>query len=303
MEKMAAFKSGFVAIVGPTNSGKSTLMNHLIGEKVSIVSHLPQTTYHGIRGILSTDEYQVVFTDTPGLQRFSESFPRLLNRVADRNAQEADLILWVFDASAEPLQQIEKMKDRIAQTKDRAHSFLALNKVDKVAKPELLPILEQVWKMDLFSEIIPLSAVKGVNTDAILKCILPKIEEGPVLYDPKTKTDRTFNFRVAETIREKIYRCTRQELPYSVNIETEAWEEDAPEGKVPMLNATIHVDSTSRKKILIGHKGEMLKRVGTMAREDIEKLTGRKICLKLHVDVQQDWRSDANHVNRYLELS
>jgi len=289
-----------VGIVGPTNSGKSTLVNTLVGQKVSIVSKRAQTTYHGVRGILSLPEAQLVFTDTPGFQHHPESVARLLNRVADRNAKECDLLVWVFDASnPRAVYQIEKLKEKIAKHLPAEKSLCVLNKVDKIAKDGLLPMLERIHAMGIFSEIIPLSALKAKGTPGLVKCLLARLPEGPSMFPEDVVTDRPQQFLVSELVREKIYEVTRQEIPYSVRVDIEEWDQT---GKCPTIRAVIHVDAPSRKAILIGKGGNMLKEIGTKARADVEKMVGGQVCLKLHVTVEKDWKSDKPLLGRYLEL-
>ncbi len=297
----SGFKSGFVGIVGPTNSGKSTLMNALLGKKLSIVSPRAQTTYHGIRGIETTAETQLIYIDTPGFQRNKESVARMLNKVADKNAKDCDLLLWVFDASNEKvLAHIEGLKNRIS-AKPAEKSHCLLNKIDKIPKAKLLPLLQAIHAMGLFSEIIPISAFKGDGVDRIAKFLKAKIPEGIAWYEPGAVTDRSKDFVLSEFIREKIYEATREELPYTVWVEMENWGEPQ-ESKVPIYHAVLHVDSDSRKGILIGKQGAMLKRIGIAARQEIEAYLGHTICLKLNVKVQAGWREDGHHLNRYLEL-
>lgn len=302
-EQYKDFHSGFVGLVGPTNSGKSTLMNALVGEKVSIVSQRSQTTYHGVKGIRNTPRAQVVFIDTPGFQRHPEHVARLLNRVAEKNAKEADILVWVFDASnPRVVNQINKLKDRITNARPKEKSFLVLNKVDKVKKPELLPLIQQIFALGYFQEIIPVSALKQDNVDRILSVLEEKLPQGIPYFPHDMITDRSQQFLVSEFIREKIYHATRQEIPYAVWVEIEAWEE-SEEGKVPTIRAVLHVDSDSKKGMIIGKGGEMLKRIGTEARAEAERLLGKQVCLKLHVDVAKEWKRDSRHLNRYLELN
>ena len=295
---------GFVALVGPTNSGKSTLLNALVGQKLSIVSPLPQTTYHGVRGILNELSFQMVFTDTPGFQSHPDRVPRLLNQVADKNAKEADLLIWVFDASqANPLSQVTRLEKKIASFRPASHSICVLNKIDKIPKPALLPLMQAIHDLNLFSAVIPISARKGDGIEQLVNFVKPLIPEGVALYPTDKKTDRPINFLISELIREKVYRLTYQELPYSIWIDIEETPGEEKEGKrVPDLRAVMHVDSESRKAILIGKQGAMLKEIGIAARKDIEELLGHQICLKLHVKVQEQWKEDANLLNRYLEL-
>ena len=300
------FKSGFVGIVGPTNSGKSTLLNALMGRKISIVSPRVQTTYHGVRGIVNQKNAQVVFTDTPGYQQHPDRVARLLNRVADKNAGECEVLVWTFDASnPRVLLQISKLKTKISQFKSKENSVCVLNKIDLIPKLSLLPLMNEIIKLDIFNHVIPISAKKKDGVENLLNLIQQPLPEGPQLYPSEQVTDRSESFLITEFIREKIYRATRQELPYSVWIELEEWqdpEEAQKPKKTPTYRAVIHVDSESRKAILIGKGGEMLKRIGTEARAEIEAHVGHQICLKLFVDVQKDWKDNSRRLNAYLEL-
>jgi GTPase len=303
------FRCGFVGIVGPTNSGKSTLTNALVGEKISITSHLPQTTYHSIRGIVNGPDYQLVLTDTPGFQKHPDTIPRLLNKVADRNAKECELLVWVFDASHRTMMgQLLKLKKKISEMKDVNSSFCVLNKVDKIPKSSLLPLLQEIHDLKLFGEIIPMSALKKDGIELLLKLLIPKLPIGPAMYPHDQFTDRDRNFLMSEMIREKIYRTTRDEIPYSARVEIEDWGTAEEEGetakkpKCPTVRAIIHVDSDSRKAILIGKMGAQLKEIGIKARQDIEAMLGHQICLKLHVALDKEWRKDSSQLNHYLEL-
>lgn len=303
LEQENTFHSGFIGLVGPTNSGKSTLLNAIVGEKVSIVSRRSQTTYHGVKGIRNTKRAQLIFVDTPGFQRHPETIARLLNRVADKNAKEADLLVWVFDASnPRVVGQIQQLKDRITQARPKEKSYLVLNKVDKVKKPELLPLLQELFQLGYFQEIIPISALKQDGVERLVSILEEKLPLGMPYFPYDMVTDRSEQFLVSEFIREKIYEATYQEVPYAVWVEIEGWEA-AEEGSVPTIRAVIHVDSTSKRGILIGKSGEMLKRIGTAARSQAEELLGKQICLKLHVDVAKEWKRDTRHLNRYLELT
>ncbi len=296
------YRSGFVGIVGPTNSGKSTLLNALLGKKLSIVSPRAQTTYHGIRGIDTGDQVQVIYVDTPGFQRNKESVARMLNKVADKNAKDCDLLVWVFDVSNPKMfSQIEQLKERIAQ-RPPEKSTLALNKIDRVRHQDLLPILARIAELKLFGDIVPISAIRGNGVDRIASLVKPRLPEGQHWYAPGEVTDRSKDFVLSEFIREKIYRATREEIPYTVWVEMENWNESESEARVPSYHAILHVDSESRRGILIGKQGEMMKRIGVAARKEIEQYLGKQICLKLHVKVQAGWREDGRHLNRYLEL-
>ncbi|MBY0369680.1 GTPase Era [bacterium] len=299
---MESFRSGFVGLVGPTNSGKSTLMNALLGRKLSIVSPRAQTTYHGIRGIQTKEREQIIYVDTPGFQRNPDRIARLLNKVADKNAKDCDFLVWVFDVSnPKAFSQIMQLKERISN-KPIEKTFCILNKVDKVAKGDLLPLLQKIHELGVFSEIIPVSALKKDGVDRLAKLLSPMMPEGMPWYSPEDKTDRSQDFVLSEFIREKVYTATRQEVPYTVRVEMENWPEEKQPDRVPTYHAIIWVDSESRRGILIGKQGEMLKRIGTAARQDIEGYLGHQVCLKLFVRVQPHWRDDARALNKYLEL-
>lgn len=298
------FKSGFIGLVGPTNSGKSTLMNALVGSKVSIVSPKVQTTYHGIHGIKNEEGMQIIFTDTPGFQKHKDRVAQLLNRVAETHAKDCDALVWVFDASSpRMLAQIHRMTKIIEQLKPKEQRFLAMNKVDQMNKLDLLPLIETVSRLNLFSEIIPISAKKKDGLDRLLKLVERHVPEGHKLYPDEKVTDRPNQFLIAELIREKIYQVAHEEIPYSVRIVVEEWTEHEDESKkCPTIRAVIHVDSNSKKPIIIGKGGSMLKRIGTEARKEVEKLLGHQVCLKLHVDVEDAWKKDRREVSQYLEL-
>lgn len=322
---MTESRFGFIGLVGPTNSGKSTLLNALIGQKISIVSPKPQTTYHGIRGILTKEHFQMVVTDTPGFQAYPESIARLLNKVASKNAEDSDFLVWVFDVSEPRMErQLERLlpqMKRLAEKDPERKPVLVLNKVDKIDKRTLLPMIQRFFDMGIFSEIIPLSARKGVGVDSLLRVLEKHLPKGEPMYDKDMVTDRSANFRMCETVREKIYQVTRQEIPYSVYLELEdetaaaadvqdaitegdEVQEKKSAGKhVPVYRIVIHVDSQSRKGILIGKGGEVLKKIGTAARKEIEEFLGQQVCLKLFVHVDPNWREDRRRVDNYLELA
>ncbi len=305
-EQSKSFKSGFIGIVGPTNSGKSTLMNALMGRKISIVSPKVQTTYHGVKGILNSEDEQLILLDTPGFQKQDEPVARLLNRVAEKNAKDCDALVWVFDASnTRMMAQLLKMKEMIVGLKPKESTICVLNKVDKVAKPALLPLMQSLFELGIFSEVVPLSAKTGDGISRLSQLLRTHLPAGTPLYPKDMVTDRPNEFLISELVREKIYRATEQEIPYCAWVEIEeatAVTEEEPAPRVPTIRAVIHVDSQSRRGILIGKGGSMLKTIGTEARKEIETLLGRHICLKLHVDVQGEWKKDAHHLNRYLEL-
>lgn len=297
---MDTFHSGFVAVVGPTNSGKSTLVNALVGEKISIVSPRPQTTYHSVRGILTRETSQIVFTDTPGLQNFKAGVARLLNRVAERNVGEANLCLWVFDVSEDSFsKKIERLKTRISQAAPKERTILCLNKSDKIAKLKLLPILALLHEWALFSSVIPVSALKHDGLSRIVSEIETLLPEGEALFPKEMVSDRGPQYWLTEWVREQAYHRLRDELPYSIRVELEQWEE-TPKGVV--AHATIHVDSRSKKGIVIGKGGQKLKEIGSAARQALQKKLGRKVNLFLNVHFDPDWQRDRSQLQKYLEL-
>lgn len=296
----SGFRCGFVGIVGPTNSGKSTLLNQLVGKKVSIVSRLPQTTQRVVRGVLTRKESQLIFVDTPGLTQRRETFTRYLNQVTDKHAKDCDLLVWVFDASAVSVEfQIKKLLPLIGRLKKAEFQFAVLNKIDRVAKPKLLPLLQLLAESKLFSELIPLSARTGDGASLLADLLHQRLPVGPALYPEAQHTDRSEAFQISEMVREKIYETARQEIPYCAWVEVEHWDSAT---RVPTIYVSIHVDAPNRKAIMIGKNGQHLKEVGIRARKDIEALLGYQVCLKLRANLDVDWKNDARSLTRYLEL-
>ncbi len=308
VDVMSGFRCGFIGIVGPPNSGKSTLVNALVHEKVSIVSFHSHTTYHLIRGIKTTEKAQYIFVDTPGIDRTSKALLKKhrklsphLSRIASSGVQASDVVLWVFDVTDPEcvltIREFSGRKNLLIQGKDH---FCLLNKIDLFKdKASLLPMLQEISQMGMFSSVIPISARKNDGIEAILDAVTPLLPEGPALFDPTEKTDRTLSFRLREQVRESVYFYTRQEIPYSVFIETEGLQSAQ---KTPTMDATIYVDSASRKAMLIGKRGEMVKKIGVRARAEIEKILKQKICLRLHVSVHENWMKDERLVGSYLEV-
>lgn len=288
-----------MVVLGPTNAGKSTLVNAIVGEKVSIVSPRPQTTYHGVRGILSLPDAQIIFTDTPGLQNYRSSVAKLLRRVALRNAGEADLCLWVFDVSEDSFRKkLWHTIDTIRQSPPE-RTILCLNKCDRIAKPKLLPIMAELHAQGLFRVVIPVSARRKDGIDAIVREIIPILPEGEPLFPKDMRSDRGLQYWLTEWVREQAYHFLREELPYSLWVELEEWRESE---KGIEARATIHVDSRSKKGIVIGKGGSKLKEIGSGARKELQKKTGRKVSLFLNVHCDPDWQRNRNRVSRYLEL-
>jgi len=287
------FKSGFVAIIGRPNVGKSTLMNQIIGQKVAIMSDKPQTTRNKIHGVHTTDDYQIVFLDTPGVHKPSSKLGQYMNQVVEHTLNEVDAILFLVDVS-EGLGGgdrfiIEKLKRVTTPV------LLVLNKIDKIHPDELLPIIAQYKELHDFAEYIPISAMNGNNVGTLLAQTVKYLEEGPMYYPPDQVTDHPEQFICAELIREKVLMLTREEVPHSVAVAIEDMRQE-PNGVVH-VSAVIYVERDSQKGIIIGKQGQMLKEVGKLARHDIEALLGSKVYLELWVKVKKDWRNQ-EHILR-----
>ena len=283
-------KSGTVALVGRPNAGKSTLMNHLLEEKVAIVSDKPQTTRHRIVGILSNDRGQMVFYDTPGIHKPLHRLNRQMVRYAMDALNDADVVCLLVDVSEKPGKGDAYMLEVIAKAEEPR--VLVLNKVDRVKdKKSLLPILDRYGKTGLFADIVPVSARTGDGADRLLDILWEKLPEGEPLFDPELLTTHPERFLVAERIREKVLELTSDELPFSTAVKIESWE-DEEDRPFTRINATILVDRPGQKKIVVGRQGQMIKNIGTAARLDLEEYLGRKIFLELYVRVEEGWRED-----------
>jgi GTP-binding protein Era len=285
--------SGFISILGRPNSGKSTLLNALVGAKIAIVTGKPQTTRTLVQGVLTLPNAQVVFLDTPGIHKPDTLLNRRMMENIRAALDERDLLLFLADAT-QPFSDADVEALRLLG-QSRAPVLLVLNKIDRVKdKPQLLPLIEQYKTAYEFADYIPVSALKGSGLDDLRAAILARLPEGPAYFPPDYLTDQPERFLAAELIREKILAETRQEVPHSVAVLVDAWEEGP---RLTRIAATIYVERDGQKGIIIGAKGSMLKRIGTLAREDMERLTGRKIFLEMYVKVQPRWREDP----RFLE--
>ena len=297
---MSSYKSGFVAIIGRPNVGKSTLMNRLLGCKVSIVSPRPQTTRAKIMGIKSLPGAQLIFLDTPGIDKSGGYFHRLMVKTATNSLEGADLILWIVEAP-DPLSQDDKL---ILETLRGVKSpiLLAINKIDLVEKERLLPAIDRFRALLPFAEIVPVSATKGDNVERLESLLIQYLPEGQPLYPLDQLTDQPEWFIIAELIRERIFRLVYQEVPYSVAVLVE--QVRRREGRaLTDVEATIYVEKDSQKAIIIGRGGAMLKRIGELVRPEIEKLLGTQVFLKLWVKVRSDWQKDDEALKRlgYLQ--
>ncbi|WP_020615628.1 GTPase Era [Paenibacillus daejeonensis] len=282
-----AFRSGFVAIIGRPNVGKSTLINQIIGQKIAIMSDKPQTTRNKIHGVYTTDQAQIVFLDTPGIHKPTSKLGNYMIKAADTALSEVDAALFLVDVfeglGGGDRFIIEKLK------KTNTPVVLVLNKIDKVHPEKLLEIITQYKDLHEFAQIIPVSALLGSNVDTLLEQLLPYMPEGPQYYPADQVTDHPEQFVCAELIREKILQMTREEIPHSIAVEIEDMR--VQDNGVVYIGAVIYVERDSQKGIVIGKSGALLKEVGKQARTDIETLLGSRIFLELWVKVKKDWRN------------
>lgn len=280
-----------MAILGRPNAGKSTLVNRLVGQKIAIVTPKPQTTRNRIQGIVTKPEGQVVFIDTPGLHEADSALGRQMMQEVAAATEGIDVLLLMADAS-----RAEPRADEFLVEKGRkfeGKTILALNKVDRLPKPKLLPLIDAYAKAFEFSSIVPISALKGDGCSQLLSEILKRLPEGEPYFPEEQVTDQPERFLAAEIVREKAIRVMYHEVPYALAVIVEKFEETP---KLLRIEAVLHVERDTQKKILIGHKGEMIKKIGTEARKELEKLLGTKIYLGLHVKVVPDWRESPQRV-------
>ena len=286
-------KSGFVNIIGNPNVGKSTLMNALVGEKLSIITSKAQTTRHRIMGIVSSENFQIVYSDTPGILKPSYKLQESMMKFVTGAVADADVILYVTD-TVERGERSAEIIDRIRQS--GVPAIVVINKID-LTTPEALEALVDKWQGELpEARIVPASAKENFNIEGLFKTILDLLPEGPAFYPKDTLTDKTLRFFASEIIREKILRFYDKEIPYCCEIEIDSYRE---EPTIDRIAATIYVARDSQKGILIGHKGEKLKRVGQTAREDMEEFLGKKVFLQLFVKVSDDWRNNERQLRRF----
>lgn len=281
------YKSGFIAIIGRPNVGKSTLMNLLIGEKAAIISDKPQTTRNRIRGILTTEDFQAVFIDTPGIHKPQHKLGEHMVKTALETLKEVDLILFLVDASAGPGKGDDYIIEALRQVETPV--LLLLNKADLVGENQLSALLAAYREKYLFAEAFPVSALTGYNREKVLQHIVSRLEEGPKYYPDDMVTDQPERFIVAEIIREKILHLTREEIPHSVGVEIETYK--MREDGLLHIGAIIYVERESQKRIVIGKGGLLLKEVGTLSRREIEALLASRIFLEMWVKVRRDWRN------------
>ncbi len=284
---MKNYKSGFVTLIGRPNVGKSTLMNRLIGQKIAITSNKPQTTRNRIQTVYTCNEGQIIFLDTPGIHKAKNKLGEYMVSVAERTLREVDVILWLVEPSTfigagerHIAEQLQKVKTPV---------FLVINKIDTVEKAEILTFIDAYKDIVDFAEIIPVSALRGENTDDLLKAMMKYLPQGPQYYDEDTITDQPERQIVAEIVREKALRNLNDEIPHGIAVAIDQMHE-RPNGSLIDIDATIVCERNSHKGIIIGKQGTMLKKIGSEARRDMEALLDCKVNLKLWVKVKKDWR-------------
>jgi GTP-binding protein Era len=280
------FQCGYVALIGKPNTGKSTLMNALVGEKLSITAHRPQTTRHQILGIKTTETCQCIFVDTPGIHdNNSKAIHRYMNRAATSMFDDADLICVLLDITFFN-QDDEKILQRVAAYEN---VLIVVNKVDQLTREACLPLMQKISQLAPRFECVPVSALTGDNLERLEQLIVARLPVGVPHFPDDQLTDKSMRFISAEIVREKLFRALKQELPYSITVSIDHYIEEAD---ITRISATIWVERKSQKAIVIGKKGDQLKKIGSLARADIEKLLGNRVYLQLWVKIRADWADD-----------
>lgn len=280
------FKSGFISIMGRPNAGKSTLLNAVLGEKIAAVSSKPQTTRTQITGVLTHNDCQFIFVDTPGIHKPKNKLGKFMMKEVEAGSDEADVVLYIVDASVFNLERETEVIDTIRSE----NIILVINKTDKIEKENILPIIAQLSQHREFSEIMPISALKKDGLEKLLEIIKEKLPEGPKFFPDDTLTDQPERQIAAEFIREKLMRNLNDEIPFGIAVTTDLMKYDE-EKNLTKITATIYCERDSHKAIIIGKKGEMLKKIGSQARHDLEKFTRSKVFLELWVKVKDNWRN------------
>ena len=288
------FKSGFVNIIGNPNVGKSTLMNALVGERLSIITAKAQTTRHRIMGIVGGDDFQIVYSDTPGILRPNYKLQESMMGFVTGALKDADVILYVTDTVEKGDDASEEIIEKVKLS--TIPTIVVINKIDLSNQAQLEALVEE-WQAKLpQAKVVPVSALEGFNVGGVFDTIMSLLPQGMPYYDEGTLTDRPMRFFASEIIREKIFLNYDKEIPYSVEIVIEEYKE---EPTIDRISAIIYVARDSQKGIIIGHRGEMLKKVGTAARLELEKFLGKKVFLQLHVKVDEGWRNSQRSLRRY----
>lgn len=290
------FKSGFIGIIGRPNTGKSTLFNAIVGENISIITNKPQTTRNKITGIKNYPDAQIIFLDTPGMHRPKTALNRAMVQTAQDTIGDADVLLMMVEADTNIGPHDLFLIEALAGAKSPV--FLAINKIDRIEKPSLLPLIDQFRKLYDFTGIFPICALKGDGIDELLSSLKEAIPEGPQLFPNDIMTDATERFIAGEFIREQILLLTQQEVPYASAVTVDVFKEDEEKNLI-RISATINVEKDSQKAIMIGKKGAMLKKIGTQARLQMEKFFDAKIFLELFVRVKKDWTSSERMLQEF----
>lgn len=293
--QQAPFKSGFITIIGRPNVGKSTFLNRVIGQKIAIMSDKAQTTRNTIQGVLTLDDAQMVFIDTPGIHKPKHRLGDFMVKVAENTLNEVDAIMFMINAEEGFGRGDQYIINRLEHVKKPV--YLIINKIDRIHPEELFKLITQYKDKYPFKEIIPISALEGNNVDHLLSVIKDQLSEGPQYYPADQVTDHPERFIVSELIREKVLQQTREEVPHSIAVVIETIEKE-PDEKI-LVRAVIVVERSTQKGIVIGKQGSMLKKIGSDARRDIERLLGNKVYLELWVKVQKDWRNKDRYLNEY----
>ncbi|OPJ56997.1 GTPase Era [Alkalithermobacter paradoxus] len=290
------FKSGFVSILGRPNVGKSTLMNRVIGEKIAIMSDKPQTTRNKIQSVYTDENFQIVFLDTPGIHKPKNKLGEYMVKAATSTLNDVDLVLFVVDDSKtigpgdrRIIEDLKKVKTPI---------ILVINKIDNLNKEELIEIVDNYNKEGVFTEIVPVSALKGANVNTLIDVVKKYIPEGPQYFPSDMLTDQPERVLVSELIREKVLHYIHEEIPHGVAVEIETMKQ-RKEGDIIDISAAIYCERDSHKGIIIGKNGKKLKGIGKAAREDIERLLGSKVYLQLWVKVKEKWRESENYIRNF----
>lgn len=290
------YKSGFVTLIGRPNVGKSTLMNHLIGQKIAITSSKPQTTRNRIQTVYTCEKGQIVFLDTPGIHKAKNKLGEYMVNVAERTLSEVDVILWLVEPSTFIGAGEQHIVKQLKRTKTPV--ILVINKIDTVDKKDILKFMDAYRKVYDFAEIIPVSALRNQNTDTVIDCIFKYLPYGPQFYEEDTVTDQPKRQIVAEMIREKALRCLDEEIPHGIAVSIERMSERG-NGKICDIDATIICERDSHKGIIIGKGGQMLRKIGSQARRDIENMLEMQVNLQVWVKVKKDWRDSDFLIKNY----
>ncbi|MFJ8245528.1 GTPase Era [Peribacillus asahii] len=289
-------KSGFISIIGRPNVGKSTFLNRVIGQKIAIMSDKPQTTRNKVQGVLTLNDSQMIFIDTPGIHKPKHKLGDFMMKVATNTLKEVDLILFMINATEGYGRGDEFIIEKLKNVNTPV--FLVVNKIDAVHPDELLPLIERYQRLYPFASVVPISALEGNNVETLLEQIKDHLPEGPQFYPADQVTDHPERFIISELIREKVLHLTREEIPHSVAVVIDSIKKMDNSETINVM-ATIVVERDSQKGIVIGKQGKMLKEVGSRARIDIENLLGSKVFLELWVKVQKDWRNKAGQLRDY----